>query len=467
MLKKLIFFTSIIFLALNTYSQSANISGDWFGRVDLGISLRLAFHISEQGNAFKATMDSPDQKAFGIAVDKITINNDTLQLSIERIGFNYVGVVNKDFQQINGKLSQGSISKELNLSRSEVKKDAANRPQEPKPPFEYVNEDISFHNTKDSVTLSGTFSHPSTSGKYPVLVLISGSGPQDRDETMADHKPFLVIADYLVKNGFAVLRYDDRGFGKSTGSFANSSLYNFAEDAKAAVRYLKTRNDVDQKNIGLIGHSEGGYIAPMIAAQSKDIAYIVLLAGPGIKGSDVILTQNRLIRAANHTPEERINQESDLIKNCTSITASGSKKNNQQLRTQFEAFWNLLSPIEQQALGSKEAFVESRTEIWTAPWYSDFIHFDPSIYLQKVKCPVLAMNGTKDLQVEYQSNLEALSRNLSIAKNKHCTFAAMEGLNHLFQTATTGTIDEYEQIEETFSPKALKLMSDWLKQEIK
>ncbi|POY36090.1 alpha/beta hydrolase [Solitalea longa] len=467
---KNIFFAIFFFGIINQLSaQTNNIAGSWHGAINVGVQLRIDFHITTENGSLKATMDSPDQKVFGIPVDEIILTADTLRLKINSIGFSYKGKYDDSRQAIDGKFAQGGLVKELNFTRSEV--GAASEKhfsQEPLPPFTYYTETISFTNAKDKVTLAGTFSRPQKEGKYPVVVLISGSGPQDRDENISSHKPFLVIADYLTKQGFAVLRFDDRGFGKSTGSFANSSLYNFAEDVKAGITYLKSRNDVDAQRIGLIGHSEGGYIAPMIAAESKEIAFIVLLAGPGVKGEEVLSTQSRQILEANNVGQDRINAELQTIKKCSAVlaTSKDSLTKAAELKPIFEQHWTNVSEEEKKAFPEEEAFVRSRIRIWLSPWFSAFVNFDPKTYLQKVKCPVLAMNGTKDIQVYYKDNLEALKNALDKAGNKRCTFAAMEGLNHLFQTANKGTVDEYGMLEETFSPKALRLLGDWLKQEV-
>ncbi|MCO4291454.1 alpha/beta fold hydrolase [Solitalea sp. MAHUQ-68] len=469
-MKKTLFLIALVAVFFNhAWAQNNTIAGTWHGAVNVGIQLRIDFHISNEAGLLKATMDSPDQKAYGIEVDEINLKADTLKLKINRIGFTYSGIYSEDKQIIEGKFSQGGLVKELNLSRNESKEVAEKHfPQEPLPPFAYHSEAVSFTNSKDKVNLSGTFSRPQKEGKYPVVVLISGSGPQDRDENISGHKPFLVIADYLTKQGFAVLRFDDRGFGKSTGSFANSSLYNFAGDVVAGIDYLKTRTDVDAKKIILIGHSEGGYIAPMIASKSKDIALIVLLAGPGVKGVEVLQTQNRQILEANNIGKERIDAELQTIKESAEVLASSkdSLAKAMELKPIFERHWTKVSEVEKTAFPSEDAFVRSRIRVWLSPWFSAFVNFDPKPYLEKVKCPVLAMNGTKDIQVYYKENLEALKNALDKGGNKRCTFAAMEGLNHLFQTANKGTVDEYSTLEETFSPKALQLLGDWLKQEI-
>ncbi|UKJ06424.1 alpha/beta hydrolase family protein [Solitalea lacus] len=467
MKKKLSFILGFIHLISFSYAQQVDISGDWFGGVDVGVFLRISFHITKTENGLKATMDSPDQKAFGIPVDEVTVLGDSIRLKINRINFSYHGSFNPSQQTIQGKFSQNLLTKEMNLSRKELAPRVdVKHFQEPKPPFAYYTEDIGFDNTIDNIRLSGTFTRPKAEGKYPTVVLISGSGPQDRDETISGHKLFLVIADYLTNQGFAVLRFDDRGFGQSTGSFANSSLYNFADDVRSAIEYLKKRSDVNVKQIGLVGHSEGGYIAPLIASTNKDVAYLVLLAAPGTKGEQVLLEQSALLMRANNAPQNRIDLELETIERCASIIKEADKNQEYELKKEFDNYFTKLSQLESLGNLNKDAFIASRINIWMAPWFVNFLKFDPTPYLIKIKCPVLALNGTKDLQVPYQSNLSALKSALDRAGNKRCTFAAMEGLNHLFQTANKGTVDEYQSSAETFSPKALQLIGDWLKQHI-
>lgn len=467
MFKKAFFLIIPLFFSLSVSSQSLDIVGGWYGVANLGSQLRLNLYISRENDKLRANMDSPDQKVFGIPVDEITLNTDTLTIKIHRIGFSYKGIYNISRQTIAGQFTQAGFVKELNFGREEIeaiiKAEEKNNAQE----LPYYQEEVMFRNKKDKIDFSGTFTRPKGSGKFPAVVLISGSGPQDRDETISGHKPFYVLSDYLTKQGFAVLRYDDRGFGKSAGNFSTSSLYGFADDARAAFAYLKLRSDVDGSKIGLIGHSEGGYIASMIAADNPDVAFIVLLAGPGTTGKEVLLTQTRILMEAGGAMESRIKTEESTIKKASTVILSDrdsiTKAN--LLKMIFEDYWADIPESDKSNQAYSEGFVNSKVRIWQSSWFSEFVKFDPKPYLEKVKCPVLALNGTKDLQVEYESNLAAIREALEKGGNKRATYAAMENLNHLFQTAQKGTVDEYAFIKETISPKALRLIGKWMKQE--
>ena len=320
-MKKLILIISTLLLTLTNYGQ--DITGQWNGVLKVqGIQLRVVFNINSIDNNFVSTMDSPDQNAKGIPVTTTSFESPALKLTISNLGVEYKGVLG-DNNIIVGTFKQAGQSFPMDLSKEKIKKKELIRPQEPKKPYSYYTEEVSFTNSIDSITLSGTLTLPSTTGKFPVVVMISGSGPQNRDEELLGHKPFLVVADHLTKKGIGVLRFDDRGTAKSTGDFKSATSTDFANDVLSAVTYLKTRNDIDYKNIGLVGHSEGGLIAPMVASESKDIDFIVLLAGPGISGYDILLLQNELISIANGTDESKLQTELALLKGGLDIIIKG------------------------------------------------------------------------------------------------------------------------------------------------
>jgi uncharacterized protein len=339
-----------------------------------------------------------------------------------------------------------------------------NRPQEPKEPFDYTSEDITFTNyTADSIQLAGTLTLPKNIKNPPVAILISGSGAQNRNEELMGHKPFLVIADYLTKNGFAVLRYDDRGVGESKGNFQTATTFDFASDVEAAIHYLKSRKDVNTAKIGLIGHSEGGLIAPMVASKNKDVAFIVLLAGPGVNGADILITQTRKAGELAGTPTGfideneklasiiyeiiRTNTDEELIKTKITEELNGYKTNNPM---------SVLAPY------ITPAMIEQQLGILKSEWICNFIRIEPKDYLEKTTCPVLALNGSKDFQVIPDINLEGIKNGLEKGGNKDVTIKELDGLNHLFQTAETGSMQEYGKIEETFSPIALEIIKNWI-----
>ncbi|WP_157805331.1 alpha/beta hydrolase family protein [Confluentibacter citreus] len=340
----------------------------------------------------------------------------------------------------------------------------SNRPQEPKEPFDYTSEDISFINyTADSIPLAGTLTLPKNIKNPPVAILISGSGAQNRNEELLGHKPFLVIADYLTKNGIAVLRYDDRGVGESKGDFKTATTFDFATDVEAAIHYLESRNDVNTAKIGLIGHSEGGLISPMVASRNKDIAFIVLLAGPGVNGADILTTQARKAGELAGTPEGFLDENEKLASMIYDIIRTNTDE--ELIKTKITKALNdykTNNPMSVLAPYITPVMIEQQLGILKSEWLCNFIRIEPKDYLEKTKCPVLALNGSKDFQVIPDINLEGIKNGLEKAGNKDVTIKELDGLNHLFQTAETGSMQEYSKIEETFSPMALEIIKNWI-----
>jgi len=311
---------------------------------------------------------------------------------------------------------------------------------------------------------------PKETGKFPVVVLISGSGPQDRNEELAGHKPFLVIADYLTRNGIGVLRFDDRGVGESTGDFKQATSLDFASDVQSAIAFLKTRNDIDINNIGLIGHSEGGVIAPMVAARTDDVGYIVLMAGTGIPGSDILALQGKLIEKAMGKSDTEVDRSAAIRQKM--IDMAVASKDIPTLRK------DLTNYLEEQAQNPDngiwlpdgtdvDQFIKSQVNFMATPWMVYFLRHDPAKVLENVSCPVLAIIGEKDLQVPAKVNLSGIGNALQKADNKEVTLKELPGLNHLFQESETGSPSEYGNIEQTFSPVALKVISDWILEQVK
>lgn len=337
------------------------------------------------------------------------------------------------------------------------------RPQEPSEPFNYTTEEITFENSAaDGIVLAGTLSLPNDIKKPTVAILISGSGPQDRNSEILGHKPFLVLADYLSSHGIAVLRFDDRGTAASGGDFSKATSFDFATDVEAAISYLRTRSDINKKNIGLIGHSEGGLIAPIVASRQKNIAFVVLLAGPGIPGDEILYTQNQKIMSISGTPAEAMRLQLDINKGLYDIIKKQAKDS---ISVHIDRFLDAYEKKHQANSmlpylindASKKQF-----QVYSTAWLREFIRFDPQPYLSKISCPVLAINGEKDVQVVPDQNLKGIKIALEKAKNKDVTVQKLMGLNHLFQTCDTGMPQEYKTIEETFAPVALALVKDWI-----
>lgn len=452
----------VLALALFTtplLTAQTGITGTWNGVLDFqGMQqLRIVFHIQENNGVYTATMDSPDQGATGIPTQGVSYEHPNLSVDMSALGAKFTGVVAEDFSAIKGTFSQAGMNLELNLGRAEVEMEAPKRPQEPQPPFPYYEEKVTFNNKAAAVTLAGTLTLPSKKGKYPVVVLVSGSGPQNRDEELLGHKPFLVLADHLTRQGIGVLRYDDRGVAESTGDFSAATSADFAADALAAVEYLKKRKGVNKKQIGIVGHSEGGLIAPICAAQSKDVAFIVLLAGPGVDGEEILVKQIADIERAQGISEEKI--QADLRKSRQVYRLIKTEQDTSRLRLKLSAM--LESEMGEQTENTKEQ-IKREVDQYLSPWFRHFVQYDPRTSLEKVKCPVLAINGEKDLQVDPKINLEAIEAALKKAGNTRYVVKELAGLNHLFQTSETGSPMEYNKIEETFSPAALKIVSDWI-----
>ncbi len=344
------------------------------------------------------------------------------------------------------------------------------RPREPGPPYAYCEEEVVFRNDQDAVRLVGTLSLPLAKGPFPAVVLSTGSGPQDRNETEYGHRPFQVLADHLTRLGIAVLRVDDRGVGKSSGNFSEATSADFAADALAGVKYLKRRKEIDQGKIGLLGHSEGGLVAAMAAAQSRDVAFVVMMAGPGLKGDEVVLGPGGIEREGwiseeligqNRAAQERI---IDVIKQAQDPVVAETR-----IRKEGEIFRDLAARIRAEAPESKRqtaeavaAAIEGQTRLFLSPWFRFYLLYDPQTALRKVSCPVLAVYGEKDTQLPAKENLAVVRNALTAGGNRDHTVLLLPNLNHLFQTAETGAISEYRQIGETMSPLALDTVSDWI-----
>jgi fermentation-respiration switch protein FrsA (DUF1100 family) len=328
----------------------------------------------------------------------------------------------------------------------------------------YYAEEVSFLNSQDNVTLSGTLTLPSLDGNFPVAILISGSGPQDRDGQVFGHKPFFVIAEHLAKNGIAVLRYDDRGFGKSTGNFPTATSLDFSTDVKSAVAYLKTRKEVDANKIGLIGHSDGAMVAPMVAAGSSDVAFVVLLAGPGIKGDKLLVNRQEIVERAMGLPEHEIQKSKNRSEQVFEIIAQS--KDPQAARTKLTEYGKEhIDDMPEDAIPpgmTKEKFLFKEIESLTSPWFLYFLSYDPAPTLEKVACPVLALNGDKDIQCPSRENLAAIEAALKKGGNDKVTIKELPNVNHFFQECETGYPDEYARIEQSFSPSVLTEISEWI-----
>jgi len=465
-MKKIILIVISILAMTSIYAQ--DVTGSWEGKLKInGISLRIVFNISKADNGYTATMDSPDQGAKGIPMNSATFvdNQLTIEYSAAKIKYTATPV---SADSISGTFVQFGQSYPLGMKLAKTAvAPPTKHPQEPQPPFPYKSENIKFRNLKDSLTLAGTLTFPTNGKNFPAIILISGSGPQDRNEELMGHKPFLVIADYLTRQGFAVLRYDDRGTAQSTGNFGTATTFDLANDAEAAIAYLKTRKEIDVKKIGLMGHSEGGLIAPIVAARNADAAFIVMLAGPGLDGGQILLLQQELIGRANGMSEKDITTTREINTEIHKII--NNNPNNDSVKAKILSYLNSVpekyADVKIPEGMTTEQLIQLQTSQLCTPWMLEFIRYNPAPILEKVKCPVLAVIGSKDLQVPAKENITALENAFKKGNNKKAVVKELDGLNHLFQTCTTGAPGEYSTIEETFSPVALKTISDWLKKQ--
>ena len=444
------------------------ITGQWNGVLKVqGTQLRLVFNVDKTDSGYSSTLDSPDQGTNGIPVTNTTFEDPKIKFEVANLGIEYSGELKEN--EITGTFKQGGQEFPLTFSRKAVEKTETKRPQDPVKPYPYYSEDITFQNVKANISLAGTLTLPEKEGNFPVVILISGSGAQNRDEELLGHKPFLVISDHLTKNGIAVLRYDDRGVGKSEGNFKIATSADFATDVESAIAYLKTRKEIDKKKIGLMGHSEGGLIAPMVASQSEDVSFIVLLAGTGLRGDKIILLQQALIAEADGTSDSGIKEATDAFTKAVDMVMKSD--DDQKLKTDLTNFINELIENDPNAEipggMTKEDFVSTQVNEISSPWMKYFLKLDPAIAIEKVKCPVLAINGEKDLQVPPKENLEAIKTALAKGGNEKVTTVELPNLNHLFQECETGSPKEYANIEQTISPTALTLILDWIKAQTK
>ncbi|MBO0719326.1 MAG: alpha/beta fold hydrolase [Blastocatellia bacterium] len=438
------------------------LEGIWEGVLAVGsMKFRLALKVTKASDgALVAKFDSLDHGVTDLPVDIISLRDGAVHFELKRLQAAFDGTINKEGSEIAGKFNQRGASFPLTLKRV-ARPTRLNRPQEPKPPYPYDEEEISYENKRDGIKLAGTLTLPRGKSPFPAVILITGSGSQNRDEEVLGHKPFLVLADYLTRQGIAVLRVDDRGVGGSTGSVSDSTSENFGADILAGIEFLKSHPGVNRKQIGLIGHSEGGLIAPMVAAQSSDVAFIVMLAGPGLPGEDILHLQSELILKASGAGPETLARQREMQETIFNILKQ--EKDNavleKKLREEFDK--RIAGAAEADKSKARQA-AEAQIKQALSPWFRYFLTYDPRPALTRVKCPVLALNGENDMQVPALENQREIESALKTAGNKDVTIMRMPRLNHLFQTSETGMPSEYGKIEETFAPVALKTVGDWI-----
>jgi pimeloyl-ACP methyl ester carboxylesterase len=442
------------------------LAGHWLGVLAPapGVELRLAMEVTEPSPGKpEGVLISLDQGAARLPLTAINEHDGAVLLEVKRVGGSFDGVFRNDGAELAGTWKQGSGALPLVFKRT-TGPVTINRPQEPKKPYPYAEEEVIVENKTAGLKLAGTLTLPSGAGPHPAVVLITGSGPQDRDETVASHRPFLVLADHLTRNGIAVLRCDDRGTGKSGGKFSPAIEPDFVEDAQAMVAFLRGRPEIDAKRIGLLGHSEGGCIAPRVATKSSDIAFIVLLAAPGVPLGEIVIRQGADISRTRGLSEERIAANVAMLRDAFGILRAEKDPAaaERALRQMVAERTQSMNDKEKAAADLSSQRVDQQIKGVLSPWFRDLIDYDPRPALQAVQCPVLALNGEKDLQVAAKVNLPVIRDALKAGGNPRAKIVELPGLNHLFQTCQTGAPAEYSRIEETFNPAALTLISDWI-----
>ncbi|MBL7473284.1 alpha/beta hydrolase family protein [Robertkochia sediminum] len=459
-MKKILISFALLLYSVLSFSQ--DISGDWSGKAKRGEKeITFIFNIKQENGKYSAIMNVPTFRVSGIKPTATTLTNGKLIIDGSNVGMSYIAHFNSELQQFEGNYKEGGIEMALNLKRGSVEIEDQRRPQEPVKPYSYYEEEVLFKNNEANITLAGTLTLPNKNGIFPVAILISGSGPQDRDETFMGHKPFLVLADHLTKQGIGVLRFDDRGQGASTGDFGRATTEDFSKDVLSAIAYLKTRKEIDKKHIGLIGHSEGGIIAPLSANQTKDVSFMVLLASTGISGAELSVMQSKTLRQFPVKDEKAYEENSRKA-----IEIVTSDKSEKEIKTELTAHYNnFLKPILKDLNVPEKninALIESQVNTSIKPWSRYFLKYNPADEIEKLQIPVLSLNGSKDTQVNAKINQNGIRQALINGGNKDYKILELENLNHFFQECETGKMDEYRKIEQTFSPIALQEISNWI-----
>ncbi|MBV8683004.1 MAG: alpha/beta fold hydrolase [Caulobacteraceae bacterium] len=433
------------------------LDGAWEGTLDTsaGIKLRLALHFSTGPYGTSGRLDSLDQAAYGLPLADITHQGARVSFAVPSVGGTFEGTLGAG-GKITGTWSQGGAGLPLTFAKRPAGAPEArlSRPQTPRPPYPYRVEDVAFDDAAGHDRLAGTLTLPPGKGPFPAVVLIAGSGAHDRDETIFGHRPFRVLADHLTRRGLAVLRYDKRGVGASTGDYASATTADFADDANAAVRFLAARRDIDGRRIGLIGHSEGGLIAPMVADRDRKVAFVVLMAGPAVNGADLLEAQQKRINEVMGLGGDRLAEASaeearmiDIVRKSASPAQAA-----EALKAEADAVAD--------RTGAPKELAEARAAELESPWFRSFLAYDPAPALQRLRIPVLALIGSVDVQVPADQNIPALRA--ALAQDRRATVEELPGLNHLFQPATTGAPGEYVEIETTIAPAALDTITQWI-----
>jgi len=459
-LKILIGVWIILLLANTGFAQ--DIAGHWQGKFNSTLHVNIEIVKADDGH--EALISVPLQKSEDDPSVNFSRKGDSIFIDWKvPVKANFSGKYYPELDMIRGKWTQVGVT-DLVLHKA-TEKYVLPRPQEPHEPFPYQVIDTNFTNVKADIKLAATLTLPENGTNVPAVVLVSGSGPQDRNSEILGHKSFKLIADFFTRNGIAVLRYDDRGFGESEGSFMTSTSLDFADDAEAGVSFLKSFSNIDPSKIGIVGHSEGGLIAPIVASRNSDVGFVVLMAGPGIEVSELMIEQSVAYHKLNYQSLEFLEKNGSFFREFYALikTDAETKDLFAPAIELTNAYYETIPDDEKEVMGkSKEQLYMSLSQSVFNPWFGTFIKINPQKYLSQLQCPVLALNGTKDFQVKHDSNLAGIEKSLQAGGNTNFEIKEYKGLNHLFQEANTGAANEYGVLEETIHPVVLFDMMEWI-----
>lgn len=446
----------------------ADVTGEWNTALGPGGVIRLITRIQlGPCGLYVGSLDSPDQGQTDLPLTSVRVAGDTLVLEAEYIGLR-IALPLSGSDERPAFMDQNGVRSEIVMRRT-TSETALRRPQEPPSPYPYSQREVDFESRAKGIRLGGLLTLPTGPGPHPAVVFISGSGAQDRDETIAGHKPFLVLGDHLTRLGYAVLRTDDRGAGASTGSVLQSDLWDIADDVRAGIDYLRSLPEIDAARIGLLGHSEGGYVAPIVAASDERVAFVLLLGAPAVGGRELMLAQRAALTRGSGAPPEHVRLDSMMLAEIFAVLAE--RPSDDRIAADVDSAldaWLLRQRGEERSyvssqLDARTAAADSQSvNLWKSKWFKGLFHYDPGIYLQRMKVPVFALIGELDLQVPAAQSVERFRTLYRGTRQRLLSLYTPSGINHMLQPASTGRMEEYMAIDVTIAPEVLQLMEEWL-----
>jgi pimeloyl-ACP methyl ester carboxylesterase len=444
-----------------------SLSGNWYGTLDvMGQKLPLVLHLRDSAGIWKGTLDSPKQNAFGIPMSSIEVNGKKLAFTIDKLHASYQGTLS-DALVIAGNFKQGAFKATLDFNQQEIPQQETKKLQDPREPIPYIQDEVTIYNPTGDFNLSGTLTHPEQDKliKTPCVILITGSGPQDRNEEILGHRPFLVLADQLTRSGYGVLRMDDRGTGKSEGVFNGATSKDFVTDIESAIAFVKTLTYIDTQKIILMGHSEGGMIANMVAAKHPEVYGVISLAGPGVLGSTLLKEQQVLIAKSIGATDKELKEINSFSLEFFPLLTMDSIDQVRKNATDFLKHFvkeGKNKELKKSSKKEQEEWIKQNLDAFVNPWMIYFLNYNPMSDLKQIDCHYLALNGTTDLQVPSKMNLEAIATYCNPSAGKIKEIKALDGLNHMFQPSATGSPNEYGSNEITFDNTAIQEILNFL-----